>query len=183
MQAAEMREIDTASGKGIGYINNGDYVVFNNIDFGSGATSFKALIAASGTSSIQIRSGSPTGTLLGTLSVTSTGGWDTYEEQTCSVSKVTGANDLYLVFSGAVNVDWFTFTGGTVNSPVPTSQNIEDINGDGAVNMIDVMMIADIFNVVSGSANYDAKCDLDKNGAINMSDVMIVSLKFNQVVS
>ena len=34
-------------GQDIGYIENGDYVVYNNIDFGSGATGFQARVASS----------------------------------------------------------------------------------------------------------------------------------------
>lgn len=68
-------------------------------------------------------------------------------------------------------------------TPIPTPKNMEDINGDGVVNMLDIVIIAKAFNSVIGSAAYDARCDLDKNGAINMKDVIIVAAKFNQVLS
>ena len=96
-------------GTGVGYLTNGDYAVYKNIDFGSGATSFKALVAGELNPNIELRLNSPTGTLVGTLPVEATGDWDTYEEQACNVSGVTGVNDLYLVFKGSVNIDSFTF--------------------------------------------------------------------------
>ncbi len=68
------------------------------------------------------------------------------------------------------------------DTPVPTPKSIEDLNGDGAINMSDIMLIASAFNSVSGSAAYKIKYDLDKNGAINMVDVMIVAAKFNTFV-
>lgn len=132
LNSSSIQLIDTDNGgSGIGYINKGDYLVFNRINFGNGATSFKANVANSGTSNIELRLNSPTGTLIGTLSVASTGSWNTYQEQSCNIDKVTGEKDLYLVFSGAVNIDWFTFSDGS------SSGNKGDLNGDGKVNSID----------------------------------------------
>ena len=115
----------SGGGSGIGYIENGDYVVYNNVDFGNGATSFKAL-AASGAdtaTNIQIRTGSPSGTLLGTLTVEPTGGWNEYVEHSCNINSVKGVANLYLVFSGAVNLDSFTFSSGGSNpTPTPTQR-------------------------------------------------------------
>jgi endo-1,4-beta-xylanase len=49
--------------------------------------------------------------LLGVLRTTPTGGWGIYNDQTATVSAITGVQDVYLVFrGGAVAVlDWFTF--------------------------------------------------------------------------
>ncbi len=174
----------TGDGSGVGYIENGNYLVFNNIDFGNGATSFKALVADSITAKIELRLNSPTGTLIGTLPVESTGDWNTYREQTCSVSKVTGVNDLYLVFSGPVNIDWFTF-GAEENTPVPSNPvdtSTGDLNGDGVINISDVMIIAGAFNSIDGDPRFNAAYDLNGDGAINISDVMIIASKFNTIV-
>lgn len=58
-----------------------------------------------------------------------------YQKQTCSISKVTGVNDLYLVFTGAVNIDWFTFGEATNNGTKG------DLNGDGSINSIDFALL------------------------------------------
>ncbi len=58
----------------------------------------------------------------------------------------------------------------------------EDINGDGAINMTDVMLVAAHFNTTTSVGNYDIKCDLNKDGAVNMSDVMMIASKFNTSV-
>ncbi len=99
----------TGGGIAIGYIQNGYYAVYNNINFGTGACTFKAKVATSSATTIQIRAGSSTGTLLGLLAVPSTGSYDTYQEMGCSISNITGVNNLYLVFDGPVNFDWCTF--------------------------------------------------------------------------
>ncbi len=97
-------------GKGIGYIASGDTVTFNNVDFGSGASSFTVRAGSAMSSSIQVRLGSSSGPLLGTISSTSTGGWNAYQELTTNISGASGVNDLVLVFSGPVNADWFRFS-------------------------------------------------------------------------
>ncbi|MDP4181643.1 MAG: endo-1,4-beta-xylanase, partial [Bacillota bacterium] len=172
----------TNGGSGIGYIENGNYAVFNKIDFGNGATSFKALVADSGTANIELRLNSPTGTLIGTLPVASTGDWNTYQEQSCNINNITGVNDLYLVFTGAVNIDWFTFEGGSIPSnPVVTTKG--DINNDGVINLADVVLLASAFNTVKGGSGYVASYDLNDDGVINMSDVIIIAGNFGKTVS
>jgi len=106
------------NGSGIGYIENGNTVTYSNIDFGNGATRFSATVATEVNTSIQIRSDSATGTLLGTLYVDSTGSWNTYQTVSTNISKITGIHDLVLVFSGPVNVDNFIFSGDS-SDPTP----------------------------------------------------------------
>ena len=88
---------------------------YGPVDFGTGGlTKFTARLAVSDSSagnSIEIRVGGAAGALLGVLRTTSTGGWGLYNDQTATVSAITGVRDVYLVFrGGAVAVlDWFTF--------------------------------------------------------------------------
>ncbi|MDP4182192.1 MAG: carbohydrate-binding protein, partial [Bacillota bacterium] len=108
--SATIQKISANGGSGVGYINNGNYLMYSGVNFGSGAVSFKAVVATTSSTNIQIRLNSSSGTLLGTLSTTSTGSFNTYTTQTCSVNNVGGIYDLYLVFSGSVNIDWFMFS-------------------------------------------------------------------------
>ncbi|MDP4183405.1 MAG: stalk domain-containing protein, partial [Bacillota bacterium] len=59
-----------------------------------------------------------------------------------------------------------------------TIKNPEDLNKDGAVNLIDVMMIAKAFGSNKGEAEYNDICDLTGDGVINIADVMKLSKKF-----
>jgi len=102
-------------GQDVGYIHNGDYLVFNNVNFGTGATGFEARVATTATgTAIEVRLDSLNGPLVGTLSVTPTGGWQTYTTQSCSVSGATGTHNVYLKFTGGsgylFNINWFRFT-------------------------------------------------------------------------
>jgi len=109
------------NGSGIGYIENGNTVTYSNIDFGSGAAGFSATVATEVSTTIQIRADSAAGTLLCTLYVDSTGGWNTYQTISTSISNITGVHDIVLVFSGPVNVDNFIFS----RSPRDAYSNIQ----------------------------------------------------------
>ena len=98
----------------IGYTENGDYAVYKNIDFGNGATSFKARASsATNGGKIEVRLDSITGPLVGTCSVAGTSDWQTFSDASCNVSGVSGKHDLYLKFTGEsgylINLNWFTF--------------------------------------------------------------------------
>lgn len=120
--------IDDQGGRCVSYVENEDRIVFKNIDFGSGATGFEALVTcASNTGNIEIRLDSLGGTLVGTCPVGVTGGWANWKKVSCDLTGVTGVHDLYLRFTSSssdylFNVDWFTFTKGTVDpSPTPSA--------------------------------------------------------------
>ncbi len=172
INSSTMQKIGTANGgSGIGYIGSGDYLAYKKVNFGNGAISFKAMVANSGTSNIELRLNSPTGTLIGTLPVASTGGWNEYKEQTCSITKVTGLNDLYLVFSGSVNVDWFTFgsdgTGGKVS--------LGDINEDGKVNSIDFGLLRlHLLGDTKLTGNGLLNADVNGDGNVNSIDYGLI---------
>jgi hypothetical protein len=104
------------SGSGISWVDGGDYVGYNNIDFGStGATKFSVSLAVPASSAgkkILVRIGGATGQVVGTLVTRGTGGWGVYQTQTISISRVTGLRNLYLTFEGGGgvgNISWFRF--------------------------------------------------------------------------
>jgi hypothetical protein len=105
---------DTGGGANVGWIDNGDWLLFEDVDFGSGANSVNARVAsnhAGGT--IDFRLGSVSGELIGSVDVGYTGGWQSWVTETDSVS-VEGVHDLYLVFTGTAsgglfNLNWVQF--------------------------------------------------------------------------
>jgi xylan 1,4-beta-xylosidase len=136
-QSGIQTESCSEGGQNIGYIENGDYVVYNNIDFGNGSdsASFQARVASNTSGgNIEIRLDSITGTLVGTCSVTGTGGWQTWVTATCNVSGVSGTHNLYLKFTGAsgylFNMNWFQFTVGTSGNLI-TNPGMETGNTNG----------------------------------------------------
>ena len=104
-------------GENVGYIHDGDWISFSNVDFGDGADS--VLVRAScnsseGTLHIRLNGNSESDTEIGSVYISSTGGWQTYADFTCDVSQVAGTHDLYLVFEGGdsylFNLNYFYFT-------------------------------------------------------------------------
>ncbi|MER7198995.1 glycosyl hydrolase [Streptomyces sp. CB01635] len=105
-------------GKTVGDINNGDWISFKPYVL-SNVKSFSASVASAGSGgTLEIRSGSATGRLLGSAKVEPTGSWETYKDVTGTISKAPAkTTTLFLVFKGAgtdalFDVDDFTFTTG-----------------------------------------------------------------------
>ena len=111
------------NGQTLGYIDPGDWAGYNNINIG-GATSVRARVVSGGPGGqIQVRTGSQTGPVLGTVTVPNTGSWDTYANVTATLSGVpSGTTNVFLTFTGTgtglFDVDDFTLVKTT--TPPPT---------------------------------------------------------------
>jgi glucosylceramidase len=102
----------------LGYITAGAYAAYNNVDFGaSGSVSTVNVRTASagngGTATFYLDS--MTSTPIATVALPVTGGWQTWQTVSASVTGVSGVHTLYVVFSGGgstdsiSNVNWFQF--------------------------------------------------------------------------
>ncbi|MFD2767262.1 carbohydrate-binding protein [Micromonospora eburnea] len=114
-------QVETCSegGQDIGWLSNGDWARYDNVDFG--ATPPKDFLArvASGAPAgvsglVEVRLDSATSAPIGSFAVANTGGWQTWRSVPGNVSAVTGRHTVYLTFSSGqpadfVNVNWFTF--------------------------------------------------------------------------
>ena len=113
LESGVTTEVCSEGGMDVTAIGSGDYIKVKSVDFGAGATSFTARVAAAAAGgTIQIRLGSQTGTLVGTCTVTATGGAQTWADTTCTISGATGVNDLFFVFGGSTfNFNSWQFAG------------------------------------------------------------------------
>ncbi|GAB2581827.1 carbohydrate-binding protein [Kribbella endophytica] len=102
-----------SGGQTLGYIDNGDWAGYSTVST-TGLRSFSARISSGGPGgTIQVRSGSATGTLLGSVAVPTTGGWENFQTvSTALTGNATGP--LFLSFTGGAgslfDVDTFTVT-------------------------------------------------------------------------
>ena len=89
------------SGKRVGSISDGDWLSFDPMSL-SGITNVSYRLASpSGGGSIELRADSPTGTLLATTPVPSTGGSNNYQATPAvNTAALAGSHSLYFVFKG-----------------------------------------------------------------------------------
>jgi len=106
-----MTEACAEGGLDVSGINDQDYLVFYNVNFGSqGATIFCARVAsgASGGGSMELRLDSPSASPVGVCTVPATGGWQTWADAICNFSCPGGKHTLYVKFTGAGKQDLFS---------------------------------------------------------------------------
>ncbi len=97
LQRAECSE----GGQCIGWIEAGDWVRYQSVDFGRQATQvdFRAASQTAG-GFIELRLDSPDGDLIGTCAIRGTQGWQNWESFTAMIKPVSGVRSLCLVFRG-----------------------------------------------------------------------------------
>jgi hypothetical protein len=144
VSASENLQSCSEGGQCVGDCDPGTYAVYNNVNL-NGETSFSVRVASgivtagqSTDASIGIHLDSPTGTQIGTLAVTGTGGWQTWSTQTCTLGGATGYHNVYLVFSGgptggSFNLEWFDFSSTLNQPPAITSGPLSATIGAGNI--------------------------------------------------
>ena len=109
-------EQDSETGVYVSDINNGDYILVREVDFGAnGPTTFTASAASSLQGGrIEVRLDSIQAQPIATLPVTRTGGWQRWQTFNTTVTGAKGKHDLFFTFSGnkgakLFNLDWWQF--------------------------------------------------------------------------
>jgi beta-glucosidase len=99
-----------ARGTSVGALGPGGWLKFAGAALGNRPAAFTARVAkaSGGPGSIQIRLGSPTGRLLGTATVPSTGDVYAYATATAALAPVSGTHDVYLVFDSDLRLATFS---------------------------------------------------------------------------
>jgi hypothetical protein len=109
---------DAGGGKSVGWLADGDWMQYDNIDLGAaGSLSAGVRVAAANRAggTIELRAGAKDGELLATYAVGYTGGWQTWTTKTVlSTTELTGKQTLFLLVKSSqsgdfVNVNWMQF--------------------------------------------------------------------------
>ena len=117
---------DEGGGNNIGWIANGDWVGYNNIDFHDGMKQFTARVASGApdgvSGQVQVVLDNPTAMPVGSFTLSNTGGWQSWRTVTIDISMVTGIHTLYLTFASGRpeefgNINWFTFSPSSNGGP------------------------------------------------------------------
>ncbi|KIF72554.1 glycosyl hydrolase [Streptomyces sp. AcH 505] len=102
-----------SGGRTLGYIENGDWAGYSQASL-NGVKSFTAKVSSAGAGgTVQIRSGSATGPVIGSVAVPNTGGWETFRTVSTTLPG-TATGPLYLTFTGGAgslfDIDTITLT-------------------------------------------------------------------------
>ena len=101
-----------SGGKNIGYVENGDYIMFRKVDFGDGAKQITATVSGN-PANIELYLDGLNGSPAATLKFAGTGGFSDYQQITWGLRGITGQHNLYLKFTGGegylLNMDSFVF--------------------------------------------------------------------------
>ena len=119
---------DAHGGSAVGFIDNGDWIMFRPYTL-AGVQSFSARVGAvAGGNTLSLRVDSPTGPLVGQVTVPATGGYGVFQSVTGAITQQTGTRDLYLVFTGAggglYDIDEFTLNSSGTPPPPPPPGNL-----------------------------------------------------------
>ncbi|HTF08886.1 MAG TPA: carbohydrate-binding protein [Asanoa sp.] len=118
-QSGVIVEACSEGGQNIGAVKSGDWVQFNNINFGSTpARDFVARVASGaggGVSGlVEVRLDSRSNAPIGSFALANTGGWQSWRSIPGNVTPTTGTHTVFLTFTSGqpndfVNVNWFQF--------------------------------------------------------------------------
>ncbi|MBG8555974.1 carbohydrate-binding protein [Hymenobacter guriensis] len=120
---------DTGGGQNVDWYETGDWLDYsvNVASAGQYTVGFR-VASANGGATLQLRNSA--GTVLGSVNVGNTGGWQSWQTQTTTVTLPAGVQTLRLFASASTgtNVNWLSFTAVTTNTP-PTVSLTSPANG------------------------------------------------------
>lgn len=151
---------DTGGGQDIGSLSPGDWVSYSNINLtGMSNIDFRVASVRSGT--LRVRLGSPTGAIVGSLPISSTGGWQNWTTSNIAITPTEGVQNLYFTFeradSQAVgNINYFELK--PLSDEAPPLISIEGVeDGQSYTDSVTPVMAAD--DAGSGLWVFDVKLD------------------------
>jgi beta-glucosidase len=117
-----------------GYIHDGDWMAFHEVDFGAGATGMEARVSSGGGGgTIEVHLDRLDGPTAGVCAVPATGDWYTWTTVTCPNVQASGLHDTFLVFRGSgngmFNLNWFRFASDSADAPTVDQGGAVDAAG------------------------------------------------------
>jgi hypothetical protein len=169
----------------IGYIENGDYAIYRDVDFGSGAVKFMILASGIKTGTVELHLDGPEGELIGSITDEPTGDWFDYRQFETEITPTDGVHDLCLLFKGdgeyVMNVDSFVFAKEQSGSTL-----YGDMNQDGSLSVADAVLLACFISedttLTDGQIGkiLDAEPHFDGDGLVTILDVAALLKKLGE---
>ena len=166
----------TGGGQDVGYIEDGDYLVFKNVDFGGGAKSVTARVGSpDGGCKIEFYLDQMSGNPAAVCEVASTGGFQNFEDVSANITGASEKHDLYVKFTGGasylMNIDSFVFSKESVIVDLSAFIKLGDLDGDGAITAVDLSIAKAVVLNSSGSTKVKKAADVDYSGTVDQTDI------------
>ena len=113
--------------KNLGYVQNGDYALYQGVRFDQTPLKFNLRYSGEGNPQITLRLDSLDGPVIAQLTANSTGSYSSYKTASADViydGEITGYHDLYLCLNAGLNVNWFELTGKNTMNLSPARQTV-----------------------------------------------------------
>lgn len=137
---------DDGLGSQLGYVAAGDWCMFKDVDLTNLRTITARISSKSNSGNIEVRTGSETGNLIGTIAIESTGSWTIYESYTADIAEVSSVEDVYFVFSAGFNINWFELY---ASATVPDPSSVHELADPLSELQLYPNPVNDILNVVN----------------------------------
>jgi arabinoxylan arabinofuranohydrolase len=189
-------EVNTAGGLNVTNIADDEWIKVRGVDFGlTGAAAFTASVASDikiGSSkgeSIEIRLDGITGTLIGTVPISYTGGLDVWKTETVAIGEATGVHDVYFVFTGEnseniFNFDYWYFIEKIVDHDLlAINTSVEDCKIDTVTgyNTTNITVTAIYADGTSEDVTSETSFAFDQQNIITLTDSIITGLNYGTV--
>jgi hypothetical protein len=138
-------------------MEQGDWVKISQVDFGSGAIGLNARIASGSDSGLEVILDGINNNPLVRMQVSNTGGWQNWQTQSVTFSRVTGVHDVYLRSTGQHNLNWYQFSasGDTIMNDGDTSDSVVDYSNSQVLE-VELESLADQSNFSPFSVMQDS---------------------------
>ncbi|MFC3800729.1 carbohydrate-binding protein [Cohnella sp. GCM10012308] len=102
---------NTSGGQYVGSLKPGDWTAYANVNL-TGMRNMEFKVASDKAGTVRVRLGGPSGDVIGTLNIASTGGLQTWKTSQIAITPTAGIQNLYLTFENAAgdeigNIDYF----------------------------------------------------------------------------
>ena len=169
----------TSGGSAVGYIEDGDYIMFDNVTFSSAVETLNARVASNtsgGTMSIHLNNLNASAVC--SVPVSNTGGWTSWVIESAAGAIPAGTYGVYARFSGGYlfDVDWIQFAGSPENEQsayegwladngiTANTNYLDDADFDGVENLLEFAL-----DFTHGSADAAVNTLALTSGAVSLS--------------
>ena len=158
-------------------IDKGDWIGVAGVDFGEGASLFSAYISANKEGAIKICKGKPDGDVIGYLPIPSTGG--NFKEISAKLDvPISGKNDIFFIFSGDFEFDYWQFkesdvvlTASESIVSAPATISFEAKTSEAGIQKADLYLEGTLIGS-SDKAPYTFEYEIEQPGTYNFQAVL-----------